>query len=1609
MRRIVIALIILAVLGLAAGGAFLYFRRDSGTKLLTRSELALRAQNYERAIDLAKRYVAENPEDWRGYYAQARGTAAFGRYEQARALLDQAAERAPKETDIVLLRADTYARPGREAATSRDAEVPTETLREGIAQLQKARQVLQEATPSDEEAKVQIDRALGMVLTELSTAQQRLSDRLRSEARTAKDAGDVEKAQATRKEAEALQAQADDDRDRASDLLLGVLRNAAGKTGDDVRVPTRAANALVAIVTTREREVQRKIDETRAEIFKVERDIQAKKEAVDRQSNAERKAERRKELDALQQKKSEVEAELKTLQDELKQARQDIDGLRTLVLEEMKENPPPLATTMLVQYDLQDIARDTMSADDEKKIRAHRKRLEAIVEAQPEHPETLRARLECAHLSYLLGEYDKTREICNAILEDIPGQHEARLYRALVKIESAAPEQDPQAARKTLEEAEQELFALKTDRPNSPYPHLYYARAALLTGKDELAREALRRVTELEKLGPGRFPQAHLRLGETLLDDGFAEEALAEAQTVLRNQPGHPAALRLFIDSALAMNEKSLVTETLRETAQKYPDKPAVLSSVVYGYLRMGNEDMAKQVAEKVVSTGGGSLEVRLQVAHALAMTARFAEAEAVLTELVEENPRAPAAHEALGIVYLGQGRHAQAIERFEAAVKYAPQNTGYRMRLARSLFRAGMYRDALDQVQAVQSRDPSHAEALLMERQIRMAMGEDVDVQGLIEAGLSDQQGVALALAYLNRGQPQKCADICSEILDKNEDDIRARWLLGRAHLAMNEPDACIEEWTQVLKLEPNALNHYNQLALALGRDKKPEDVEKALSAIPEARQDLIQLACAWLRQRRGQYAAAAEAYGRVADRPDTVAEVRTLARLEKGQCLAQAGHHDLAALEFERVPEESPLRMQAMLRKAAVLAAAEKPDESDAVMQDIRKTAVEKDDWRMLGRVGTLYLQTKRPAKALELADDAAKAAPANVEPLLLRASALVMLDRIDEAIQVFRDAVDLQPKHIGLHVRLIEALDRTMRRREALKALDRLQEQGKAARTTALLQRGVLMNRWGLRKQAIEAIEALADSDLIETPRVRMTLGRALAGLGRTEAAREQFTAIPTYAPQYLEAQQRLASLAETVEEKLAILREAEKEQPSPALTAQRISVLLDAEKEKEAGEVFRTYLQDQGEDDLPAPIVAVMGLRALLAAGDTAGAADLAVRFARAVPDAQWRHMAVLLAVHADPNKTPDLLPPVEEAGLLETLLGLYRAARQGGDVSPWAERVKTMQQQAAQADPPRAFPTRFGVLTAVAAGDTAHAEALIADAGEKVMIIPAVMKELVNAAKTDPAVRKEAVTLLAASIAMNLGLGNTGRGWAMEALQARPASQWAATLAARGGVNVDRLRAIVDLLKPTDCVPAQVLRMAILREEGKFEEAAEAAQALAEVWKDRPELLMDRAISIERAGRLKDALPLYIQVWETTKDPVAANNAAYLAAELNPDDPKRLAEALEWSKAAVERVPTAGSFRDTRGWIAYRLGEFEEARRELCQAVRRLPDAPEVHYHLGMAEQKTGDRQLARWHLEAAVSHAEAAKARDGELSKVEAEILRLAKAALADFERAAAP
>jgi cellulose synthase operon protein C len=93
--------------------------------------------------------------------------------------------------------------------------------------------------------------------------------------------------------------------------------------------------------------------------------------------------------------------------------------------------------------------------------------------------------------------------------------------------------------------------------------------------------------------------------------------------------------------------------------------------------------------------------------------------------------------------------------------------------------------------------------------------------------------------------------------------------------------------------------------------------------------------------------------------------------------------------------------------------------------------------------------------------------------------------------------------------------------------------------------------------------------------------------------------------------------------------------------------------------------------------------------------------------------------------------------------------------------------------------------------------------------------------------------------------------------------------------------------------------------------------------------------------------------------------LASNNLAYVMLQQGGN----VDVALSMAQTARRGMPDSPNVADTLGWAYYQKGVYNTAVDLFKEAVKKSPDDPTFHYHLGLAYQKTNQPALAKEHLQ----------------------------------------
>ena len=120
--------------------------------------------------------------------------------------------------------------------------------------------------------------------------------------------------------------------------------------------------------------------------------------------------------------------------------------------------------------------------------------------------------------------------------------------------------------------------------------------------------------------------------------------------------------------------------------------------------------------------------------------------------------------------------------------------------------------------------------------------------------------------------------------------------------------------------------------------------------------------------------------------------------------------------------------------------------------------------------------------------------------------------------------------------------------------------------------------------------------------------------------------------------------------------------------------------------------------------------------------------------------------------------------------------------------------------------------------------------------------------------------------------------------------------------------------------------------------------------------------------LEQQGKVDAAMKRYEDVLAIdSRAGTAANNLAWILADRGQD----LDRALQLAQIAVAVAPETPQIIDTLGWVYYRRNQPELAIPLFQRCINKSPTIAEYHYHLGLAQLKTGAAVEGR----AALQHA----------------------------------
>lgn len=636
---------------------------------------------------------------------------------------------------------------------------------------------------------------------------------------------------------------------------------------------------------------------------------------------------------------------------------------------------------------------------------------------------------------------------------------------------------------------------------------------------------------------------------------------------------------------------------------------------------------------------------------------------------------------------------------------------------------------------------------------------------------------------------------------------------------------------------------------------------------------------------------------------------------------------------------------------QKGLVVAALEDAEAADKIAPNDEFT---------IALLASLYKQSSRLDKAIEVIDKGLKQSPGNVELRIVLADLEANRDNFAAVEQQLKEIVALEPKNFSHHARLAQfyltrkdlpKAEATWR--EAIVAIDDSPQPKLALIDTLWAQRG--------EEAALSEMQAVL-AKYKDDASLKLELGSYLERQGKPEQAETVYQEVAKSAdkdPQGLSARARLASLylkRNDVTRAQALIDEVLEDNPrdNDALSL-RASVALQKGDTATAITDLRSVLRDQPNS------TAV--LRALALAHVQNNEVALAEETLRT-------------ALQANPSEMPT------RKALAQLLLRQGKADQARLILDPVASMP-------AGGDDPEIldaqFKAQFATKDLVAARQTAekaqrlrpkaamgwYYAGLVAEAQKNLDLA---RQQYEKALELQPQVSEP----LTALVRLDAMAKDTKRALARlsAAIERTPKNAVAHNLRGELLIAERQPEAAIEAFEeaiefaPDWWTPYRGLALAQLAQ--KQNDAAIATFQRGIERTRAAQLSGDLAALHERAGKPDEAIAVYEQwVAREPRSLVASRNLAMLLLNYRDDRASvqratQLAENLAGS--------TEPAMLEARGWAKYKNGDFQGAVNLLRDAAASGTDSATVRYHLGMAQLRAGDKAGARESLQAALDH-----------------------------------
>jgi Flp pilus assembly protein TadD len=497
------------------------------------------------------------------------------------------------------------------------------------------------------------------------------------------------------------------------------------------------------------------------------------------------------------------------------------------------------------------------------------------------------------------------------------------------------------------------------------------------------AADAALRIIDAAKEGDKPSAALHALKAVALVKTNDSGAAVREAQRAFEIDPTNVDAVMLLASKKLAEGDADGALKMLDSLTIEPKDESRILFLKLQIYGKKGDLANAEPLLRKIIALNPGQAAYRTQLIQLLVAQRRFDEAEKEFRTRVADNPTDSKAGLDLVRFLRLVKGPAAARTELEARVKGGGDVFDYQVALAELDVSQNKLDEATQSLQALVGTAPTP------------------------ERKLATQ--LKLAELYISRQNIAAAEPIIAEIIGKDRRNAGALRLRAAISIDRGQLDSAISDLREALNDQPKSADLLMLLAVAYERAGKNELAERQYADAMKSsgtNPDVTLRYVAFL-QRKGDAARAEEVLTDASTRiPNNLQVLSSLAQVRltrQNWTGALAVADAVARLNDGRAPADQI--------RAAALAGQNKIDESIAALEDAHKASP--DAVQPVVSLVSAYVRQGKADKAVALVQDINKKFPTNAQVLVLLGQAQLAQNKEGDALQSFKEAVAQQPK--------------------------------------------------------------------------------------------------------------------------------------------------------------------------------------------------------------------------------------------------------------------------------------------------------------------------------------------------------------------------------------------------------------------------------------------------------------------------------------------------------------------------------------------------------------------------------------------------------------------